>query len=113
MGFPHYFVILRACVITTKYKGFAYIYDISEIIYNNYQVKKTIEFDRTMYHAVADKYNISMNLIEQNIKTVIERCIANNRKIVEDILGYKIYKRPTNSDFLERLVLYIIDLNGK
>ena len=106
-------VILRACGITTKYKGFAYINDISENIYNNYQAKKTIEFYRTMYHVVADKYNISVNLIEQNIKTVIERCIANNRKIVEDILGYKIYKRPTNSDFLERLVLYIIDLNGK
>lgn len=106
-------VILRACGITTRYKGFIYIYDISENMYNNYQAKKTIEFDRTMYYVVADKYNISVNLIEQNIKTVIERCIANNRKIVEDILGYKIYKRPTNSDFLERLVLYIIDLNGK
>lgn len=106
-------VILRACGITTRYKGFAYIYDISENIYNNYQTNKIIEFDRTMYHVVADKCNTSVNLIEQNIKTVIERCIANNRKIVEDILGYEIYKRPTNSDFLERLVSYIIDLNGK
>lgn len=104
--------ILRTCGITSKYKGYDYIKDVSHLLYQKYRTTGVLEFDRSMYQTIADKYDVPISLIERNIKTVIERCIANKRQFVEDILGYKIIKSPKNSEFLESLVLYVIDIIG-
>ena len=104
--------ILRTCGITSKYKGYDYIKDISHLLCQKYRETGVLEFDRSMYQVIADKYDASIFVVERNIKTVIERCIANKRQFVEDVLGYKIMKCPKNSEFLEALVLYVIDVTG-
>lgn len=99
--------IIRYFRITSNYKGYLLIIDAIKIYTeNNYECLK---ITKDIYPTLATKYDMSLSSVERNIRTVIETCWKNDKKAVEQLLGYKINKCPSNSVFIDAIAYYIIN----
>lgn len=96
---------IRQFRITSKYKGYPLIVDAIEMY-----IKKTgqnIQITKDIYPVLAQKYDMSYSSVERDIRTIVETCWYNDRNTIEDILGYKTNRCPSNSVFLDSLAYYI------
>lgn len=97
--------IIRQFHITSKYKGYSLIiYAIKLYINMN---SEYIKITKDIYPVLAREYQISIASVERNIRTVIEACWKNDRKAVQDIIGYNINKCPSNADFIEAIAYFV------
>ena len=91
--------IIRQFRVTSKYKGYLLIIDATQF----YTDKDFVQITKDVYPALAQKYHTSTASVERNIRTVVEICWQNDRKAVQDIIGYDITRCPSNSEFLEAI----------
>ena len=93
--------IIRQFHITSKYKGYSLIiYAIKLYVDMN---SEYVKITKDIYPVLAQEYQISIASVERNIRTVIEACWKNDRRAVQDIIGYNINKCPSNADFIEAI----------
>lgn len=95
--------IIRQFRVTSKYKGYLLI--IEAIIL--YLEKDYTKITKDIYPVLAQKYHMSYTSVERDIRTVVETCWKNDRRAVQDIIGYGIIKCPTNSEFIEAIAYFI------
>ena len=96
---------IRKLGASTKYKGY---YFVAEAI------KMTMEFqDRPMkitkdiYPLLAKKYRSKPSNVEHDIRTIVNVCWENHRERLEQIAGYPLEYRPTNSEFVDMIAFYL------
>lgn len=97
--------ILRKCKITRKYKGYFYLSEAVKIVHEHYD--EQIQITKDIYPVIARKYKTTCTCVEHNIRTVIERCWDNEKEYMEEIIGCRICKCPSNMEFIDCLVCYI------
>lgn len=96
--------ILRNCRITSRYKGYYYLPEAVQIIKINEDQHLRITND--IYPVIAEKYATTTDCVEHDIRTVIERCRNNNRKFVQNIIGYEALRCPSNREFIDCVAYY-------
>ncbi|MDO5547743.1 MAG: sporulation initiation factor Spo0A C-terminal domain-containing protein [Eubacteriales bacterium] len=60
-----------------------------------------------LYADVGDQFDSTEKAIEKNIQTICQKAWQTNPKLLEQEMGYPIFNRPKNSDFLSMLLRYI------
>lgn len=103
--------ILRKCKINAKYRGYLYIPEAVHILENNYD--EPLQITNDIYPQIAEKYEATVPSVEHAIRTVIERCWINDKDYVDAIIGYRTTKCPTNMEFIDALVYYIMHIDNK
>ena len=100
-------IILLKCHINSRYKGYSYIPEAVRIMDQfSKDCNQTIRMAKDVYPVIAEKYETSPGNIEAAIRSTIDRCWRNNRMYVQEILGYRPIKCPSNIEFLDAIVFY-------
>lgn len=100
--------ILRKCHINSKYKGYLYIQESIAIMSNCIENDKLTPYiTKDVYPVIAHKYNSSLCSVEAAIRNSIGKCWENNNMYVQEILGYKTSKCPSNTEFLNAIIYYM------
>lgn len=94
--------ILRACKITTRYKGYYYLPEAVEIARE--YAGAPFHITKDVYPAIAMRHHTSAECVERNIRTVIERCWRNQKGLIEEIMGYETENCPSNRDFIDAIL---------
>ena len=97
--------IIRKLGITSKYKGYFFVADAIQLVMNSQG--KPILITKEIYPYLARKYKTTPMNIEHNIRTVINICWEMNRKGLDEIAGYPLISKPTNSEFVDMVAYYL------
>lgn len=97
--------LIRRFNITSKYKGYYLILDAIDIACKKQQ--ESLYITKDIYPLLADKYHLSIQSVEKNIRTIIDKCWYNNRELVQEIAGCKLDYCPTNSEFIDYVAYYL------
>lgn len=79
-----------------------------QILKKNYNQHMRITND--IYPVIAEKYSTTIDCVEHDIRTVIEKCWNNNREFVQAIIGYESLRCPSNREFID-CVTYFTERN--
>ena len=97
--------IIRKLGITSKYKGYYYLVEAISIAMA--QEDRHIRITKDIYPYLARKYKTPPMNIEHNIRTVINTCWETNKKGMDEIAGYPLVCKPTNSEFIDMVAYYL------
>ena len=97
--------IIRKLGVTSKYKGYFFVADAIQLAMNSQG--KPIFITKDIYPYLARKYKTTTMNIEHNIRTVINVCWETNRKGMDEIAGYPLNYKPTNSEFIDMVAYYL------
>lgn len=100
-----YAKIIRQFNITTKYKGYYFVLDAIEIAVT--KQNESLHITKDIYPSIAQKHDTSIYNVEKNIRTIVEKCWANNKRLLEIIAGCKLDYCPTNSEFIDYIAYYV------
>lgn len=103
--------ILRKCRITSKYKGYSYLPEAIYLYKKLYG--EQIFITKDIYPIIARNHKTTVECVEHNLRTVIERCWINNKDYIDLIVGYKTFKSPTNMEFIDCVVYYLTKEENK
>lgn len=100
--------LIRQLGMTSKYKGYYYVAEavIMSMGLQDYPVKIT----KDIYPYLAKKFKSTSVNIEHDIRTVINVCWTANKETLDRIAGYPLRYRPTNSEFIDMLAYYLVQL---
>ena len=99
--------IIRRLGVTSKYKGYFFVTDAINLAMNYHN--KPIKITKDMYPYLASKYKTTPMNIEHNIRTVINVCWEKNKKGMDEIAGYPLADKPTNSEFVDMIAYYLAE----
>ena len=99
--------IIRRLGVTSKYKGYFFVTDAINLAMNYHN--KPIKITKDMYPYLASKYKTTPMNIEHNIRTVINVCWETNKKGLDEIAGYPLADKPTNSEFVDMIAYYLAE----
>ena len=100
--------ILHDLGLPSNMKGYRYIKDSINTIYNKSDIKS---FTKELYPMIANKYNTQGKNVERAIRNAID--ISWNRanwELMEEIFGYSIDQdkaKPTNKEYIITIVEYL------
>ena len=97
--------IIRKLGATSKYKGYHYVAEAVKISMEAQDIPLKITKD--IYPYLAKKFKSTPMNVEHDIRTVVNVCWNNNRKAMDEIAGYQLCYRPTNSEFIDMLAFYL------
>ena len=97
--------IIRKLGATSKYKGYFFVADAINLAMH--YKDKPIMITKDIYPYLARKYKTTPVNIEHNIRTVISICWETNRKGMDEMVGYRLTYRPTNSEFIDMVAYYL------
>ena len=94
--------LIRKLGATSKYKGY---YFVAEAIKVSMELEeRPIKVTKDVYPVLAKRFKSTPSNIEHNIRTLVNICWMSHRDVMEEIAGYTLEYRPTNSEFLDILV---------
>jgi len=97
--------LIRKLGATSKYKGY---YFVAEAIKVSMELEeRPIKVTKDVYPVLAKRFKSTPSNIEHNIRTLVNICWMSHRDVMEEIAGYTLEYRPTNSEFLDILVYYL------
>lgn len=96
--------ILRDCRVTSRYKGYYYLPEAVQILKRH--ENRHLRITNDIYPAIAEKYCTSIDCVEHDIRTVIEKCWNNNKEFVQSIIGYEALRCPSNREFIDCVAYY-------
>lgn len=97
--------VLRKLGITARYKGHEYIQLAYSLIEHEEEMLTGITI--LLYPKIAEELDVPVHNVEYNIRTAVMKSWRINRPLLEDICGYKLYKPPSNAEFLDALLYYV------
>lgn len=97
--------VLRKLGITSRYKGHEYIQCAYDLIEDNEEMLTGITV--LLYPEIAKMLDVPVHNVEYNIRTAIMKSWKMNRPLLEEVCGYKLYKPPSNAEFLDALLYYV------
>ena len=99
------YATVRKLGITSKYKGYLFVSDAIQLVMNLQD--EPIRITKDIYPYLARKYKTTPMNIEHNIRTVINVCWESNRNGMNEIAGYSLVCKPTNSEFIDMVAYYL------
>ena len=99
--------IIRKLGVTSKYKGNFFVADAIELAMNSQG--KPILITKDIYPYLARKYKTTPMNIEHNIRTVINVCWETNKARMDEIAGYPLTYKPTNSEFIDMIAYNLLE----
>ena len=100
--------IIRKLGVTSKYKGYYFLAEAVKICME--MQENPIRITKDIYPRLAKKYKSKPMNIEHNIRTIINVCWNNNKETLSDIAGCCLNYKPTNSEFVDMLAYYLLQM---
>lgn len=97
--------LIRKLGATSKYKGYYFVAEAVKMTMESQEVPMKITKD--IYPCLAKKFKSTPMNVEHDIRTVINVCWTTNKETMEEIAGYPLIYRPTNSEFVDMLAYYL------
>lgn len=66
-----------------------------------------MKITKDIYPRLAKKFKSKPSNIEHDIRTIVNVCWENHRERLEQIAGYPLEYRPTNSEFIDMIAFYL------
>ena len=86
---------IRKLGATSKYKGY---YFVAEAIRMTMEFQeRPMKITKDIYPCLATKYKSTPTNIEHDIRTLINVCWEGNKSFLDEIAGYPLEYKPTNS----------------
>ena len=100
--------LIRQLGMTSKYKGYYYVAEavMMSMELQDYPIKIT----KDIYPHLAKKFKSTPVNIEHDIRTLVNVCWEGNRTLLEEIAGYSLNYKPTNSEFIDMLAYYLLEM---
>ena len=96
---------IRKLGATSKYKGY---YFVAEAIRMTMEFQeRPMKITKDIYPRLAKKFKSKPSNIEHDIRTIVNVCWENHRERLEQIAGYPLEYRPTNSEFIDMIAFYL------
>lgn len=98
---------IRKLGATSKYKEY---YFVAEAIRMTMEFQeRPMKITKDIYPKLAKKFKSKPSNIEHDIRTIVNVCWENHRERLEEIAGYPLEYRPTNSEFVDMIAFYLGD----
>ena len=99
---------IRKLGATSKYKGY---YFVAEAIRMTMEFQeRPMKITKDIYPCLATKYKSTPTNIEHDIRTLINVCWEGNKSFLDEIAGYPLEYKPTNSEFIDMLAYYLREI---
>ena len=66
-----------------------------------------MKIKKEIYPRLEKKFKSKLSNIEHDIRTIVNVCWENHRERLEQIAGYPLEYRPTNSEFVDMIAFYL------
>lgn len=100
--------LIRRLGANSKYKGYFFVAEAVKISMG-YQYKP-LRITKDIYPYLARKYRSTPTNIEHDIRTMVNVCWEGNKKLLDEIAGYPLEYKPTNSEFIDMLAYYLREI---
>ena len=100
--------LIRKLGATSKYKGYYFVAEAVKISMESQE--HPIKITKDIYPSLARKFRSTPMNVEHDIRTIINVCWMANREMMSEIAGYTLNYRPTNSEFIDMLAYYLIQM---
>ena len=90
--------LIRRLGATSKYKGYFFVAEAVKISMGDQY--KPLRITKDIYPCLARKYRSTPTNIEHDIRTMVNVCWEGNKKLLDEIAGYPLEYKPTNSEFI-------------
>ena len=92
--------------IPYRLDGFAYL---EQAILQTAENPERIRYiTKELYPDIAKTYQTTVSCVERSIRTAIQRCWNGiGRETLDEMVGYHLIERPTNSEFIALIAAYI------
>lgn len=100
--------LIRKLGANSKYKGYFFTADAIRMTMT-YQ-EKPLRITKDIYPNLTKKYKSTPTNVEHDIRTLVNVCWEGNRKFLEEIAGYSLNYKPTNSEFIDMLAYYLLEM---
>lgn len=97
--------LIRKMGATSKYKGYYFVAEAVRITMEFQE--EPLKITKDIYPILAKKFKSTPMNIEHDIRTVVNVCWTGHRDTLEEIAGYPLRYRPTNSEFVDILAYYL------
>ena len=87
--------LIRKLGATSKYKGYFFVAEAVKISMRHQY--KPMHITKDIYPCLATKYKSTPTNIEHDIRTLINVCWEGNKSFLDEIAGYPLEYKPTNS----------------
>lgn len=91
-----------------KYKGYFFVAEAVKISMGDQY--KPLRITKDIYPYLARKYRSTPTNIEHDIRTMVNVCWEGNKKLLDEIAGYPLEYKPTNSEFIDMLAYYLREI---
>lgn len=100
--------LIRRLGATSKYKGYFFVAEAVKISMGDQY--KPLRITKDIYPCLARKYRSTPTNIEHDIRTMVNVCWEGNKKLLDEIAGYPLEYKPTNSEFIDMLAYYLREI---
>ena len=100
--------LIRRLGANSKYKGYFFTAEAVKISMG-YQYKP-LRITKDIYPCLARKYKSMPTNVEHDIRTLVNVCWEGNRRLLDEIAGYQLEDKPTNSEFIDMLAYYLREM---
>ena len=101
--------IIRRLGVTSKYKGYYFLAEAINMVME--QKDEQMRITKDIYPGLARKFKSTPSNIEHDIRTVVSICWKTNKKSLDEIAGYPLKFKPTNSEFIDMVAYYLLEEN--
>ena len=99
--------IIRKLGLTSKYKGYYYLAEAVNMVME--QKDGNIKITKDIYPNLSKKFKSTPSNIERDMRTVISACWKMNKPGFDEIAGYELKFKPTNSEFIDMIAYYLTE----
>ena len=101
--------LIRKLGAASKYKGYYYVAEAVNMAKELQE--RPMKITKDIYPILARKYKSTPSNVEHNIRTLINLCWMSHRETLEEIAGCTMVDKPTNSEFIDILVYYLLHVD--
>ena len=100
--------LIRQLGVTSKYKGYYYV---AEAVRMFMEIQDhPIKITKDIYPTLAKQFKSTSVNVEHDIRTVINVCWESNKEAMDEIAGYPLRYKPTNSEFIDMMAYYLVQI---
>ena len=97
--------LIRRLGVTSKYKGYYYVAEAVRLSME--APEQPMKITKDIYPKLARKYKSTSVNVEHDIRTIINVCWITNKEEMDQIAGYTLSYKQTNSEFIDMLTYYL------
>ena len=100
--------LIRQLGVTSKYKGYYYV---AEAVRMFMEIQDhPIKITKDIYPSLAKQFKSTSVNVEHDIRSVINVCWESNNEAMDEIAGYPLRYKPTNSEYIDMMAYYLAQI---